>query len=160
MADKKTLVKTDDAETAPVDSTALIAQTLAQLVANQPRRKKAFHEVVHDSPWWDGTTPKSVLKHDFYQNGNPVNEAVLSNAEIDLINQLKHGVYAKNKFRVTKMPNQGIGLWYDNKSLKQRFDIARMAGEDQGLTGILQLILTEAEAQKDRRKRGLDIDGE
>jgi hypothetical protein len=150
--------KTDDAPTQ--DTNALIAATLAQLVANQPVRKKKFHEVVLNTPFWDGTTPRSVLKHDFYQNGNPVNEAVLSNDEIDRINQLKIGVYAKNKFRVTKMPNQGIGLWYDNKSLQQRFAIARLAGEGQGLTGILELILLEAEAQKDRRRRGLDIDGE
>jgi hypothetical protein len=152
-------VKTDDAD-APVDTNVLIAQAIKQLADNQPVRKKKFHEVVHDTPWWDGKSPRSVLKADFYQNGNPVNESVLSNMEIDRINQLKVGVYAKNKFRVTKMPNQGIGLWYDNKSLTQRFGIARLAGEGQGLTGILELILLEAEAQKDRRKRGLDIDGE
>jgi hypothetical protein len=154
MADKPT------PEAAPTTDSALIAKALQALADNQPRRQKRYHEIVHTTPWWDGTSTRSVLTREFYQNGNLVNDVVLSNDEIDLINQLKPGVYAKNKFRVTKQPGGGIGLWYDNKSLKQRFDIARLAGEGEGLTGILQKVVLEQEAQAMRRKKGLDPLGE
>jgi hypothetical protein len=158
MAEKPTVVETPkDTNALIVEAIGRLAESQAKLAENQPRRKKAFHEIVHDTPWWDGKSPRSVLTVEpFYQNGNPVNPDVLSNDEIDLINQLEVGVYGKTKdgknvFRVTKMPGGATGLWYDNKSLKQRFAIARMAGEDTGLVGILRKILTEQEAKSKRR---------
>lgn len=153
MADKQPAVST---EPAVVDKDTAMIAALQALAANQPRRRKGMHEIVHDTPWWDGKAPRSTLTRQFFQNGNPVNDTVLSNEEIDLINQLKPGLYAKKKFRVTDMPGGAIGLWYDNKTLHQRFTIARIAGDSQGLTGILQTILLEEEAQKARRKKGLD----
>jgi hypothetical protein len=161
MAAKPPVTATATEPDVPTDQTTFNASMISALqaiAANQPRRRQGMHEVSHDTPWWnpekDG--PRETLTRDFYQNGNPVNPVVLSNEEIRLINQIKPGVYAKKKFRVTPQPGGGIGLWYDNKTLHQRFTIARIAGESQGLTGILQMILTEEEAQKDRRKKGFD----
>lgn len=124
---------------------------LRAIAANQPRRRKGVHEVVLNTPFWDGVSPRSVLTRTFYQNGAPVNDHVLTNEEIDLINQLKPGLYHKKKWRVSREGTEGIGLWYDSKTLQQRFDIAG-AAKGRGLAGILQDILLEREEQDARLK--------
>lgn len=125
--------------------------TMKAIQANQPRRRLGSHEVVLNTPFWDGKSPRSELKRPFYQNGSLINDHVLTNEEIELINQLKPGLYNKKRWEVRKEHDGGIGLYYSNKTLQQRFDIAG-AAKGRGLAGILQDILLEREAQDQRLK--------
>lgn len=149
----KTVVETQ--EPAPPSSNEVAQATLDALkaiAASAPPRQKRAHEVVHNTPFWDGVEPRSVLTRDFYQHGMPVKPEVLHNSTIDLINQLKTGLYNKKKWRVIAEPGGGIGLYYDTKTLGQRFEIAG-ASNGEGLDGILKKILTEREAQDIRAKK-------
>lgn len=111
------------------------------------------HEVKHDTCYNPTGNALPKMKYArFYQNGSPINVLMMTPEEIELVNQLKPGLYNKKKWRVTKESNHGIGLWYSNKSIAQRTDVAKDA---RNLTEFLQKILLEQEAQAERKKKGL-----
>jgi hypothetical protein len=95
------------------------------------------------------------LKQPFYQNGVMVKLEQLTDEQVELINQLKPGRYNHRKWEIVKRRDRSIDFRYPNKTVEQRMQIAAQAGS---LTGMLQIILTEAETQKARRKAGEDLD--
>lgn len=138
------------------------AETLKDLVgavkslaeAQQSTFKKIpVHLAKARTPWNPSGERRTVkLKPTaVYQNGARLNPVMLSDEEITLLNQVKPGRYNKNKWEVVRRRDKSIDIRFANKSIEQRME---MKGEAVTLTGMLQKILIEQEAQAQRRKRG------
>lgn len=116
------------------------------------KRKIGIAEASKVTPWNPDGGPKKRLKVTaFYMNGARVNPVMLTNEEIDLINQLKPGAFNKKKWVVRKRRDKSIELQYPNKSVEHRIELRGEAGN---LAGMLKKILTEHEAQLEKRRRG------
>lgn len=138
-----------------------LVKSVAQIAENQPKfRKLGIHETTFPTPWNPSGERRSLkLKPTaLFQNGARVNPAMLSDEEIELINQLKPGLYNKKKWQVVRKRDKSLHLHYPNATLEHRFDLNIQA---QGqFAGMLRLIITEQEAQEQRRKNGLDDEDE
>jgi len=95
------------------------------------------------------------LKQPFYQNGVMVRVDQLTDEQVELVNQLKPGRFNNRKWEIVRRRDRSIDFRYPNKTIEQRMQNASQAKD---LTGMLQMILTEAETQKARRKAGEDLD--
>jgi len=103
----------------------------------------------------DKNKRKVKLRAPFYQNGVMVRLDQLTDEQVTLINQLKPGRFNNRKWEIVKRRDRSIDFRYPNKTVEQRMQNNMVARD---LTGMLQLILTEAETQKARRKAGEDFD--
>lgn len=143
------------------DDIKSLVKSVAQIADNQPKfRKLGIHETKFPTPW-NPTGERRTLKMKpaaFFQNGARVNVAMLSDEEITLINQLKPGLYNKKKWQVVRKRDKSLHLHYPNATLEHRFDLNIQAGGQ--FAGMLKLIVTEQEAQEQRRKQGMDDDDE
>jgi hypothetical protein len=98
---------------------------------------------------------KVKLKQPFHQNGVLIRIDQLTDEQVELVNQLKPGRYNSRKWEIVKRRDRSIDFRYPNKTIEHRMQTASQAGD---LTGMLKMILTEAETIKARRKAGEDVD--
>ena len=89
------------------------------------------------------------------QNGARMNPELLRDREIELLNQVRPGTYHGKKIQVLKRRDKSIDIRYANKSFEQRMDFKNYARD---MTELLEKILTEQEAQKQRRASGQFVD--
>lgn len=108
----------DTTQIAP-DATLLIAQTLQQLVANQPMKvitegSPEYQERLRAEGVFD-TFPKPV-----YQNGRECEPRGLSEEIRTRAAHLKPGTYLGGKVTVETTPNGGVHLKYKSRSVEDR----------------------------------------
>jgi hypothetical protein len=123
-------------------------------------KKTPLHQVKVVTPWDPTGVRKQPAKRlkapAVFQNGARLNPIMLSNEEMDLINQLKPGRYAKRRIEVVRRRDKSIDIRYPNRTIEQRLELKGVA---RNLTELLKVILIEQEAAEKRRKAG-EIDDE
>lgn len=107
-----------------------LAQALIQAIElTRPEQKKnAFNRKV-GTPWTpkDGT-PKPKLKRKMFQHGLPIDEDISSSKEIDLMNQLRPGVFMGGLVKVNRRKDRGLDLDYHIKTASQRLKLINQFG--------------------------------
>lgn len=130
----------------------LVRSVKGVVEAQNATRQKTVAEITEDSPFNNPSNPRTAkLKGKFYQNGIMINPAFLTQQETELLNQLKTGQYNHKKWSVTRRRDGSLELRYPNKTIEQRMEHKNIA---RNLKEMLELILTEQEAQAKRRKAG------
>jgi hypothetical protein len=121
--------------------------------STRKERKISVAEASKATPWNPSGKPRTVkLKPPaVYQNGARLNPVMLSDEEVTLLNQLKPGVFNHKKWVVRKRRDKSLDIQYPNKTIEARMELKGEAGN---LSGMLRKILTEYEAQQERKKRG------
>lgn len=135
---------------------ALLASTAALTAAaerleSQAPVKVPNHLAIIRTPWNpDGKKAgRAKLKRPTFQNGTQLSEKTLTEAEIELFNQLRPGRYGTDrKYVVIVRPgDRAVTLRYNNKSIEDRMAmLSDCKGE--GVTGLLKLIIAEAADRK------------
>ena len=137
-----------------------VAQGLGAIVTQQEAiRQKKVHEIAHDTAWSPDVRKHKLRKYTaFYQNHARVHTDRMSPMDVALVDQLKPGKYNHKKWDVVKTTDGGISINYSNKTSAHRSELTadvnrhRVEGGS-GLTAMLQMIVTEQEAQAEAKKR-------
>jgi len=128
------MASTDTAEpTAPTlspEMSQLAAAIAAGIAANAPRRKVTFGEYnPKDALHPNGRKHIAKLTRTSFQNGTPLNPEVLSDVEINLVNQVKHSGRYCNRLVEVIVNNDGldetIDIRHKNSNKDRRNDFAR-----------------------------------
>jgi hypothetical protein len=141
-----------DPEDAPTDvqiSSDILAKALTQaiLAAKPSEKKNAFNRKV-GTPWTpkDGT-PKLKLKRKMFQHGLPADEDILSNKEIDLLNQVRPGVYMQGTVKINRRKDRGLDISWPCKTASQRLKLVNAYGV-RNLEEVLARCIEEAKQPK------------
>jgi len=138
----------------------LSEDTMDTLVTGVAALVKAQNEKIRDVPIteirpitpWNPTGERRTKKYKkFYMNGALLNPDLMSVEELDLFAQLRPGRYNSRRWEVVRRRDKSLDIRYRNKTFPQRME---MKGDAPALTDMLKKIITEQEAQAERRKRG------
>jgi len=129
---------------------ALAAALTAAIQAARPEKKTPFNRKIN-TPWTpkDGS-PKAKLRRKMFHHGMTVDEDILSNDEINLMNEIKPGSYLANHVRVNRRKDRGIDIDYPIKTAAQRLKLVNQFGV-RNLKELLELIVAEGKRPKAER---------
>ena len=124
--------KTEDVESAPTKdtSTADLVNALVQAIQlTKPVEKKTAANRKPGSPWdpKDGSK-KLKLKRKMYQHGILIDPDVVSNEEIELMNNLKVGRFFGGWVKVYRRKDHGIDIDYPIRTASQRLKLVSTHG--------------------------------
>lgn len=148
-------------QTAPSDPTVATSELAAALVqainSTKPVEKKNPFTRKVNTPWTpkDGSK-KLKLKRAMYQHGRLIDEAKLSNQEIDLCNKVRTGRFLDNYVTIYRRKDRGIDIDYATKTASQKLRLVNQFGV-RNLSELLQMCIDEALAPK---KSDYDQDGD
>jgi hypothetical protein len=137
----------------------LLQNQQTMMERTEATRMLKVHEIEHSTHFNPDIRKYRIRKWSaFYQNHARVAEPHLSPRDIELIDQLKPGKYNHKKWEVVRTQDDGVSINYNNKTTAQRFEIARETSANRkpgysGLTSMLEMIVTEREAQDAAKKR-------
>jgi hypothetical protein len=94
----------------------------------------------------DGT-PKLKLKRKMFQHGLPADEDILSNKEIDLLNQVRPGVYMQGTVKINRRKDRGLDISWPCKTASQRLKLVNAYGV-RNLEEVLARCIEEAKQPK------------
>lgn len=137
-----------------------LVDSIREIAESTQRGKQVpVHQAKFRTPWNPTGEPVKVkLKYPaVFMNGARLNPRMLTAEEIELLNQVRPGLYNKKKWAVTVRRDKSIDIGYSNKTVQQRLELAR---EAPSLADMCRRILTEAEARDQRRKAGQVDDDE
>jgi hypothetical protein len=142
-----------------LQSLQMTQQALIAFIKGQEANKTVpFHEVKYDTPWNpSGNRNRPKLRRPVMVSGFPVNPMMLSDAEINLLNQVKPGRYVNRTWEVQKLSDGTINIVYPNRTIDQRVNMAVMAPS---LTALCEIILKDRLQQEEKRRRGSFEDDE
>ncbi len=134
--------KTDTVNVPVQDLVAGIAGAVRVAIEEARPSKKNSANRKKNSPWTpkDGG-PRLKLKRKFFQHGIQIHEERLTNGQIELINQLKPGVFL-NHFKVKRRKDKGIDIDYPIRTAAQRLRLITEFGI-RDLTELLSLLVRE-----------------
>lgn len=118
---------------------------------NETVRDVPITELKPKTPWNPSGERRAKKYKKFYQNGALLNQDMMTEEELDLFAQLRPGHYNGRMWEVVRRRDKSIDLRYRNATIRHRMELK---GDAPSLVIMLQKILTEQEAQADRRKRG------
>ena len=120
--------KDTDQSEASVTQSELAKALIQAIETTRPQTKNPFNRKV-GTPWTpkDGS-PKLKLKRKMYQHGMPLTEPILSNDEIELMNQLRPGVYMDGIVKVNRRKDRGLDISYQIKTASQRLRLVNQFG--------------------------------
>lgn len=126
-----------------------IAAALVQAIelTRPVEKKNAFNRKIN-TPW----TPKEgsvkhKLKRPFYQHGIQVDPDTLSNDEIDMINQLRPGLFLDGHVKVNRRKDRGIDIDYPVRTAAVRLKLINQFGV-RNLTDLCRLCVEESKRPK------------
>ena len=113
----------------PNQTEALIAALVAAIQQTKPVEKKTAANRKAVTPWTpkDGS-PKLKLKRKCYQHGMPIDGDMITNKEVELLNQLKPGRFLDNWVKVTRRRDRGIDITYPIRTSSQRLKLVNAYG--------------------------------
>lgn len=100
---------------------------------------------------------KAKLKRKSYQHGIPIDPDMITNEEINLLNQLKPGLYCDGWVKVIRRRDRGINVEYPVKTAAQRLRLTSQFGV-RNLKELLELLIYQAANPKTREE--VDADGD
>lgn len=126
-------------------STTALADALVQAInLTKPRAKKTVVNYDPQTPW---SPPSGEVKHRLkrkaYQHGILLDDAKLTNEQIDLFNKLRPGVFGNGFFRVTRRRDKGIDLDYPFRTPAQRMRVSSEFGL-RDVNEVLQFCIDES----------------
>jgi hypothetical protein len=131
-----------------------LTEAVTALVRDQndrPPRDVTVNELKAKTPW-NPTGERRTKKYaKFYQNGALLDHDKMTQEELDLFSQIRPGRYHGRAWEVIRRRDKSLDLRYRNAQLSDRMELKGIAPN---LVTMLQQILTEQEAQAERRKRG------
>lgn len=132
-----------------------IADAIAKALAGvMPQRKLTVAEMGEPKTPFNPEGRKRELKHDFFQNGFPIQERYVSDGEIELLHQLVPGSYGTPDFPIAVVEKKRLNG-------KTRIFILHADGKDDRLriknyavtfTVLLQKLVQEAKDQRAQRR--------
>lgn len=131
------------------DSQQALANALITAIeATRPAAKKTVFNRKKGDPWQpkDGSA-KLKLRRIMYQHGLQLDEKQLSNAEIDLLNQVKPGLFCDGNVRVIKRRDKSIDIEYAIKTASQRLKLVNNYGVT-NLSSLLRRLIDESKNPK------------
>lgn len=140
-----------------VDPTAALAAALVQAIEQtRPTPKKTPFNRTINTPWTpkDGSK-KLKLRKKVYQHGMPIDEEIVSNAEIEQLNRLKPGTFLGGAVKVLRRKDRGLDINYPVKTSAQRLKIANLVGTN-GLAALVARLVEEAENPAKYKVEDLD----
>lgn len=114
-----------------------IAQSNAAILANQPRKRLSYGD-------WLAKQPKRAMPCVLYQNGMRLDEAMLTNEQIDLLKGLKPGKFLNRLVTVHRDMSHSEMPWhitYPCKTPEQRITLANAIRGD--FTDLLRRLTTD-----------------
>jgi hypothetical protein len=129
MAKKTTEVKEETKQEAKVAASEL-AQALVQAInATKGPEKKTAITRKPGNPWMpkDGSS-KLKLKRKVYQHSLMVDPDMSTNEEIELMNQLRPGLFCDGHVKVVRRRDKGIDIDYPIKTASQRLKLVNQFG--------------------------------
>lgn len=144
MARPKATDSTPETTTSQVD---LVKAFVEALNATKAPTKKTFASRKANTPWTpkDGE-PQLKLKRKIYHHGLLLEDKI-SNAEINLMNQIKPGVYCDGFVKVNRRRDKGIDIDYPIKTASHRLKLINQFGI-RSFEELLQTIVTEGNLPK------------
>ena len=114
-----------------------LAAALVQAIetTRPPQKKTPFNR---PKPWEE---KKPKFKRTFYQHGMEITPRQVSAAEIELLNQVKPGIYVNGLVRIYKNPDRSYNITWPAATAAQRLRVIQDAGHTFGL--ILQRCIDE-----------------
>ena len=107
-----------------------LAAALVQAInsTKAPEKKNAYNRKKGD-PWQpkDGS-PKLKLKRKMFQHSLPLDAEILTNEQIELLNNLKPGRYCDGWIKVYRRRDRGIDIDYPVKTAAQRLKLSSAFG--------------------------------
>lgn len=122
---------------------ALVEAFTRAFNATKTPEKKTVSTRKKGSPWDnpDGS-PKPQMKRAFFQHGVEIQPNIVSAAEINLLNQIKPGLYCGGFVRVMKRKDRGYDIDYPIRTSAQRLRLSNQFGIV-SLQQLLQRIVDE-----------------
>ncbi len=143
--------KTDVDETAgePAITSESVAQAMARFIQRDddgPIRQVSVHKAKYRTPWHPSGDPnRPKLTRKMRLNGVQLRDRMLSNKEIDLLNQVKPGKYHNKRWFVMETDGDEDGskvdIFLPNKTQQDRL---ALAGDARNLEEVLTIIVNEA----------------
>lgn len=140
-------------ELTQADVNLMLAQTMKQLVDNQPIKKVPWARFKTKSSFNATGKRRRILERRCYQNGKRMFIPNLFDEEISLLNQVKPGKYIKGMVTIVEQQNGSntdLHIIYANATETQRF--ANMQ-EWRSLTELLKRCVTEGPTIAETRRR-------
>ncbi len=141
----KAAERDDDLDTLKAGVAALVKAQSQQI------RDVPLSELKPITPWNPTGERRTKKYKKFHMNGSLLNTEMMSTEELDLFSQLRPGRYNHRKWEVIRRRDKSLDLRYRNKTFPQRMELK---GDAPKLVEMLKKIITEQEAQAERRKRG------
>lgn len=140
---------------APADNA--VADALAKfvgMVEDGPIRQISITKAKYRTPWHpSGDRDRPKLKRKIRMQGVQLRERMLSNEEIDLLNQLPPGRYQNRRWFVQATDGEDDGtkidIYLPNKTAADRLTLAQQAPT---LVAALKLMIDEAKSQSSRKQ--------
>ena len=144
---KKTVDPVPDLDTKVKESSVQASELAQALVAaiesTKPVSKKTVVTRTKNTPWTpkDGS-PRLKLKRKMYHHGIPIINKV-TNAEIELLNKVRPGVFCDGHVVVRKRKDKGLDIDYPVRTASQRLKLVNMFGL-RNFQELLQRLVDEA----------------
>ena len=114
------------------------------LAAIRPKEKATPASRKANTPWLPKNgEPRAKLKRKMYHHGLPI-AARLFNEEIELLNQIKPGLYCNGWVKVVRRKDKGIDVDYKVKTASQRLKLVNEFGI-RNFKELLERIILEQE---------------
>lgn len=134
-------------EKSTVDAQIDLVSALIQAInATKPVEKERLHKPRNAWSPKDGKA-KLKLKRKMYQHSLLMDEDLLTNEQIELLNQLRPGSYLDGWVKVTRRKDKGVDITYPIKSQSNRMQLASRFGIT-SLDSLLQRCIDEGNAGK------------
>lgn len=143
-------VAVDEKEVIATDAQNALANALATAIERtQPPRKKTQH--TPRTPWSPPPgVPRTKMKRKMYQHGLLITNRV-TNETIDLLNQIRPGVYCDGWVRVNLRKDRGLDITYPVRTNAQRLRLINNYGI-RNFDELLERVIDEKANPKKYRK--------